>query len=68
MTRHVEVEQARGASGLRLVVTRYIPVPWCEAAKGILFVKGLPSLWVSQYPGRDNDELASGWESIRRPS
>lgn len=37
-----DVEDARGRSGLRMIVVPGVPSPWGEAAKGILHVKGLP--------------------------
>ena len=39
--RFVDLETARSASGIRLVVLAAVPSPWGEAAKGIFWVKGL---------------------------
>lgn len=38
----VDLDTARAARGLRLVVASGIPSPWSEAAKGIFHVKGVP--------------------------
>lgn len=40
----VNLETARQARGLRLVVLASVPSAWAEAAKAILHVKGLPAL------------------------
>jgi glutathione S-transferase len=42
----VTLEEARGATGLKLVVAASLPSPWSEAAKGILHVKGIDALLV----------------------
>ena len=39
---YVDLETARQARGMRLVVAASVPSPWSEAAKGILHVKGIP--------------------------
>ena len=39
---YVELEEARSARGLRMIVVPGIPSPWSEAAKGIFHVKRLP--------------------------
>ncbi len=54
----VDVEAARAASGLRLVVAGGIPSPWSEAAKGVFHVKKVPFLAVR---GRSNDEALGRW-------
>jgi glutathione S-transferase len=38
----VSLEEARDASGLRLVTVGGVPSPWGEAAKGVLHVKKIP--------------------------
>jgi glutathione S-transferase len=48
MAQYVEVEQAIGMSGLRVVLTPSVPGPWTEAAKGILRVKKIPYVKVRQ--------------------
>lgn len=57
MARWIDVEEARAASGLRLVLTVGVPGPWSEAAKGILHVKGLPFVRVRQELGGENRAL-----------
>jgi len=49
-------------TGLRLVLTAGVPGPWSEAAKGILHVKKLPYVKVSQELGGANRELLE-WTS-----
>ena len=39
--RYVEFEEAKAASGLRMIVVGGVPSPWGEAAKGLLHVKGI---------------------------
>jgi len=51
----VDVEAARAARGLRLIVSGVIASPWSEAAKGLFHVKGIPALGVRFRRG--NDEL-----------
>ena len=48
MAEYISVEQARGMSGLRVVLTPGGPAPWSEAIKGILHVKRLPYVRVAQ--------------------
>lgn len=57
MAEYINVEQARGMSGLRLVLSPGVPGPWSEAAKGILCVKKLPSVRVRQEIGGENRAL-----------
>jgi hypothetical protein len=38
----IDIEQARRASGLRIVTLALVPSPWGEALKGILHIKQLP--------------------------
>ena len=44
--RFVDIQEARAASGARLVVVGGVPSPWSEAAKGIFAVKGIDLLLV----------------------
>ena len=48
MAQYIEVEQAVGMQGLRVVLTPGVPGPWTEAAKGILHVKQIPFVKVRQ--------------------
>ncbi len=47
----IDIEQARRASGLRIVTLANIPSPWGEALKGILHIKQLPHARVSHVFG-----------------
>lgn len=53
----IDVETARTAPGLRLVLTAGVPGPWGEAAKGLFFAKGIPYARVAQRIEGDNDAL-----------
>lgn len=48
MAEYVDVEQAIGMPGLRVVLTPGLPAPWSESAKGLLYVKKLPYVKVRQ--------------------
>ena len=54
---YVEVEDAIGREGLRLVLTTGVPGPWGESAKGIFAVKQLPYLQVRQTAGGVDPKL-----------
>ena len=58
MAEYVDVEEARGLPGLRLVLTAGVPGPWSEAAKAVLHVKKLPFVRVRQEGGGENRALA----------
>jgi glutathione S-transferase len=47
----VDLDAARAARGLRIVVVAGVPSPWSEAAKGIFTVKGLDFVAVRKRPG-----------------
>jgi glutathione S-transferase len=53
--RFVELEEARAARGLRLVVVMQVPSPWSQAAMGLLDMKGLD--YVAVRFRRNDDEL-----------
>jgi len=55
----VDIETARGAQGLRLVLTRGVPGPWSQAAKGIFWVKRIPYVAVAQEGGGANEDLVA---------
>lgn len=57
MAQYVEVEQAIGMSGLRVVLSPGVPGPWSESAKGILHVKKIPYVKVRQVVGGENEPL-----------
>lgn len=42
MIEYVELEVARAASGVRMVVASSVPSPWTEAAKGVFRIAGIP--------------------------
>ena len=53
----IDLEQARRASGLRLVTLARVPSPWGEALKGILHIKKLPHARVSHAFGTPTQTL-----------
>ncbi len=57
MAEYISVEQAKGISGLRLVLSPGVPGPWSEAAKGIFHVKKIPYIRVRQEIGRPDHAL-----------
>jgi glutathione S-transferase len=57
MAQYVEVEQAIGMPGLRVVLTPGVPGPWSESAKGILHVKQIPYVKARQIIGAENEAL-----------
>ncbi|MGI9589739.1 MAG: hypothetical protein ACR2P8_00110 [Myxococcota bacterium] len=57
MAETISVEEARSLPGLRLVLTRGVPGPWGEAAKGMFRVKEIPFARVGQDGGEPNAEL-----------
>ena len=58
----VDLEAAREAAGLRMVVVSGVPSPWGEAAKGILHVKGIP--WKAVRLDQGDDAMAA-WTGQR---
>jgi len=54
MAQYIEVDDAIGIPGLRVVLTPGVPGPWSEAAKGILYVKKIPYVKVRQELGGEN--------------
>jgi glutathione S-transferase len=62
----IDIEQARRASGLRIVTLANIPSPWGEALKGILHIKQLPHARVAHVFGSPNTTLQewSGQDSF----
>ncbi len=55
--KYVEVDDAIGLPGLRLVLTSGVPGPWGESAKYILHVKRIPYTPVRQVGGTDSEAL-----------
>jgi hypothetical protein len=60
--RFVELEEARQASGLRLVIATNVPSPWSQAALGLFDMKGLDYLAVRY---RRTDEEIRRWTGAR---
>jgi glutathione S-transferase len=60
----VDLETARTARGLRLVVPGLIPSPWSEAAKALFHVKRIPFVAVRYRRDRDRETLAA-WTGAR---
>lgn len=54
---YIEIDEAIGRPGLRLVLTPHVPGPYGEAAKAILHVKRIPYVPVRQ-PGEQEDRTA----------
>jgi glutathione S-transferase len=57
MAQYIEVDEAIGMTGLRVVLSPGVPGPWSESAKGILHVKRLPYVKVRQNVGGPNEPL-----------
>jgi len=57
----VELETARAAKGLRLVVLRSVPSPWSQAAKAILQYKSIDALVVRV---RSGDANVTAWTGV----
>jgi hypothetical protein len=60
--RFVELEEARQASGLRVVIATNVPSPWSQAALGLFDMKGLDYLAVRF---RRTDEEIKRWTGTR---
>ena len=62
----IDIEQARRASGLRIVTLAHVPSPWGEALKGILHIKQLPHARVGHVFGSPTTTLMewSGQDSF----
>lgn len=64
MAEYADIETARAAGGLRLVLTAGVPgAPWTEAAKAVFEVKRIPFMRVAQRTGR-TDEALRAWTGI----
>ena len=60
--RFVELEEARAAGGLRVVIATNVPSPWSQAALGLFDMKGLDYLAVRF---RRSDEEIKRWTGAR---
>jgi glutathione S-transferase len=56
---YLDVAAAKRAGGVRLVLTRGVPGPWGEAAKGIFHVKQIAYRAVAQEGGGENADLVA---------
>ena len=61
---YVAVEEARTASGLRLVLTGGLPAPWSEAAKGVFRARNIDYIPVLQKGGGPNEDIVA-WTGHR---
>ncbi len=68
MAQYIDVEQAIGMTGLRVVLSPGVPGPWSESAKGILHVKKLPYVKVRQIIGAPNEALRRWTSQETAPS
>ncbi len=51
---YLSIEEAKGMTGLRLVLTKGVPGPWSEAAKAVLNLRGVHFIAVEQKGGGRN--------------
>jgi glutathione S-transferase len=58
--RFVEIEEARAARGLRIVIAGGVPSPWSQAAMGLFDMKGLDYLAVRLRPVADQVRAWTG--------
>ena len=58
--RFVDIEEARAAQGLRLVIAGNVPSPWSQAAMGIFDLKGLDYLAVRLRPAAEAVRVWTG--------
>ena len=56
---YLSVEEAKQASGLRLVLSHSVPGPWGESAKALFDIKGIAYQPVAQEGGGPNEELVA---------
>jgi hypothetical protein len=59
--RFVELEVARAARGLRLVLITALPSPWSEGARALFALKGVDALGVAFRPG---DAALAAWAGV----
>ncbi len=57
----VDLDTAKSADGLRLVLLKGVPSPWSQAAKAIVEIKGLDAHGVYMQSG---DAAIAGWTGI----
>ena len=61
---YVSVEEAKAATGLRLILTGGLPAPWSEAAKGLCHVRKVDYIPVLQQGGGPNEDILA-WTGHR---
>ena len=61
MAEYIDIEQAKTATGLRLVVPPGRPNPWAEGLKGMCYVKQIPYRRVAK--GQGHDPALQDWTS-----
>ena len=61
---YVDLETARAARGLRMVVASALPSPWTEAAKGLFHVKQIPALAVRSLRVTPDVKAWTGADSV----
>ncbi len=61
---HVDAKDAVALPGLRLALTKGIPNPFCESAKSLFHVKGIPFTPVAQHAAQPNEDLKA-WTDHR---
>jgi glutathione S-transferase len=64
---YIDIDAARGRSGLRLVLTAGVPGPWGEAAKAVFRVKGIPFVAVRQTIGAHDEKLLAWTRQTSAP-
>jgi hypothetical protein len=62
--KYITVEEAKSASGLRLVLTGGLPAPWSEGAKGVFRARNVDYIPVLQKGGAPNEALVE-WTGHR---
>src|SRR5260370_31358438 len=68
MAQYIEVEQAIGMPGLRVVLSPGGPGGWREAAQGLLYVKKIPYVKVRQEPAGENVALLNWTKQTTAPA
>jgi len=64
---YIEIDDAIGRGGLRLVLTAGVPGPWSESAKGILKVQKIPYAPVRQNAGQHDESLLAWTRQTSAP-
>lgn len=68
MADYIDIDAAKVARGLRLVLTAQVPgAPWTEAAKAVFEVKGIPFQRVAQRTRKTDDDLRAWTGHVNAP-